>query len=213
VDSDGLGLQLWFGAAHDLGDDIYLATDIYLDAGSRARFDVGIEIPVGDSLLLPMIGLGFDWSQLRPTYLIAPQLFAYIDGGPIYVEYWGQLFFGSPLASDDIDVSGATEKALAEDTFYNRLQLFFNVSDTVQVGPQIELTMALNDAAKGPDDDAIVSLPIGVGSNIGYGENNTLGLWLAYETDVDSQNIQTDMNNGDDIVRALTGRFTFVRTW
>src|SRR5690606_30900400 len=90
VDSDGLGLQLWFGATHDLGG-INLATDIYVDSGTFGEFDLGVEIPIGEQvLLIPMIGIGFDWSQQTATTLIAPQLFAYLDFSPVYIEYWAQ---------------------------------------------------------------------------------------------------------------------------
>jgi hypothetical protein len=212
VDSDGLGLQLWFGATHDLGG-VGLATDIYVDSGTFAEFDIGIEIPIGDSLLIPMIGIGFNWAEMRPTTLIAPQLFAYLDFSPVYIEYWGQFFFNSPLASDDVALVDAgpvaiSEKDAAADTFYNRLQLFFNVSETVQLGPQLEPILALNDAA----GDGLVSLPIGLGTNIGYGENNTLGLFLGYETQEDAR-VQVSDFTGETVERGITGRFTFVKTW
>jgi hypothetical protein len=154
-----------------------------------------------------MVGVGFDWSQLRPTTLVAPQLFAYLDFSPVYIEYWGQFFFTSPLASDDVVVDSdldITEKDVAGDTMYNRLQLFFNISETVALGPQVEATIALNDAA----GDGLVSLPVGLGTNIGYGEGNTLGLWLAYETKEDARFVV-----GDDVDRGIVGRFTFLKTW
>ncbi len=210
VDSDGLGLQLWFGATHDLGG-VGLATDIYIDSGTLAEFDLGVEIPIGESvLLIPMVGLALDWSEMRPTTLVAPQLFAYLDFSPVYIEYWGQFFFTSPLASDDVDSGdGATsEKDAAGDTMYNRLQLFFNISDTVALGPQVEATVALNDAA----GDGLTSLPVGLGTNIGYGENNTLGLWLGYETKKDAR-VAADELGGGVTERGIVGRFTFVKTW
>lgn len=207
-------MLIWFGATHDVGG-IDLATDIRVTTAGTGAFDLGVEVPIGNSLLVPMIGVNFNFApnEMRVDTLMAPQLFAYVDAGPMYIEYWGQCFIESLLASDElVDDDGVSERDLARDTFYNRLQLFFYLSDVVQLGPQVELTLALNDGARGPDDDVVVSLPVGIGTNVAYGEHNMLGLWLAYETDGDARNTLIDIN-GDEVTRGITGRFTFVRVW
>ncbi len=45
------------------------------------------------------------------------------------------------------------------------------------------------------------SLPVGGRVNLAYGKNNTLGLFLGYET------------KAPDGVDGIGGRFTFIRTW
>lgn len=214
VDSDGLGLQLWFGATHDLGG-INLATDIYVTSGTFGEFDIGVEIPLGEQvLLIPMVGIGFDWSQQQPTTLIAPQLFAYLDFSPIYIEYWAQFFLNTPFASDDevVDGAGTTAADVAADTFYNRLFLLYNVSDTFAFGVQTEPTIALNDAAK-VGDGAIISFPVGLRANVGYGENNTLGLFVGYETVEEARATYTDADGETQTRAGIVGRFTFLKTW
>jgi hypothetical protein len=222
-DSDGLALQLWAGASHDVGG-ISIASDIYVDSGYFAEFDIGVELPIGENvLLIPMVGIGFDWSAMRATTLIAPQLFGYFDFDPVYIELWSQVFFGSVFAEpgyspvdDGMDVAFVENSELAANYWYNRLFILFNATENLSIGPQIEPTIALNDAAKS-GDGALASLPVGGRVNVGYGENNTLGLFLGYETVSDAQreHAQLDSEGMDDGTHtdAIVGRFTFVRTW
>jgi hypothetical protein len=180
IDSDGLGLQLWAGATHTIGG-IGIATDMYVTSGTFGEFDIGVEIPAGPVLFIPMVGIGVDWGARDVSTLVAPQLFTYADFDPIYIEWWSQFFLD------------AFDKGTGN-LWYNRLFALYNVSDEVALGPQAELTLDL-DAG-----DPLVSLPIGARMNLGYGENNTFGLFAGYETE-----------NGDG--PALAGRLTFVRTW
>ena len=62
-------------------------------------------------------------------------------------------------------------------------------------GPQVEVTIGLG------DDGGLSSMVVGGRANVGYGENNTLGVFVGFET-----------QKGDDET-GLTGRMTFVRTW
>ena len=48
----------------------------------------------------------------------------------------------------------------------------------------------------------VTSLPVGGRVNIAYGEKNTLGIFLGYETESDG-----------DLADAIAGRFTFIRAW
>ncbi len=183
IDTDLLSTQLWVGATHDLGAGIGLASDIYL-VGTFAELDLGLAFSLGPVSLLPMAGIGFDFGESRTESLIAPQLFTVVDLAPIYFESWIQVFF------NDMFVEGAT------DAFYTRNFVLVQVIDALALGPQMELTYEFNNAA----DDELSSLPVGGRVNVEYGEDNTLGLFLGYETQA-----------GDG--PALAGRFTFVRLW
>ncbi|RMH41670.1 MAG: hypothetical protein D6689_10270 [Deltaproteobacteria bacterium] len=142
-----------------------------------------------------MVGIGFDFAAADFASLIAPQLFTVVDLDRAYVESWVQVFFNSPFSDG------------AEDLAYTRNFALYKLSDAVHVGPQIEVGYRLNDfagdaaAGAAPFSSGLVSLPIGGRVNLGYGDHNTLGLFVGYETQAAS---------GAD---AVAGRFTFVRTW
>ena len=198
VDTDGLGTQLWFGASHSpsfLGG-LSLDTDIYVTE-KFGELDIGIGIPVVDSdslslSFLPMVGIGFDAAgedehghaitvANGPSSLIAPQLFTYLTAGSIYFESWIQGFFNSPFDYGD-------------DSIYTRNFLLLSLNDTLSVGPQVEVTLDLTNGGLG-------GLAPGLRANVGYGENNTLGVFVGFET-----------QKGDDDT-GITSRMTFVRTW
>jgi len=221
VDHDSLNLQLWVGATHSLGP-IDIATDVYVDSGSFGEFDIGPWFEVGlggdNSLgILPMAGIGFDWAAQKAATLVAPQLFLYLTVGPVYWESWTQTFFNSVFEDG------------ADNDLYLRNFVLFSLSDQVAIGPQVETTLALNN-----DRDTLASLPVGGRINLSYGKNNTLGLFLGYETNEDARVVEegtvetsstfTDINGDDvDVVtgstpdtakdRAVVGRITFIRTW
>ena len=190
TDTDSLGTQIWVGASHSpsfLGG-LSLDTDIYV-VGTFGELDIGLGIPVVDSdsmslSFLPMVGIGFDYAAANgPSSLIAPQLFTYLTAGSIYFESWIQGFFNSMFDED------------AGDSLYTRNFILLSLNDTLSVGPQVEVTLDLG------DDSGIGSMVVGGRANVGYGENNTLGVFVGYET-----------QKGDDET-GLTGRMTFVRTW
>lgn len=230
IDSDALTLQLWAGATHDVGG-VGIASDIYVTSGLFGEFDIGVEIPIGDPvLLIPMVGIGFDWGAKKPTTLIAPQLFGYFDFDPVYIEWWSQFFINSVFnnedrASGEIDDMGnlvqTSDGEFIGNQWYNRLFVLFNVSENFSIGPQVEATIGLNDAGKIPDENgdlkALVSLPVGGQVSLGYGENNTLALFLGYETVKEARNVTYDFSDDDpastDKENGIVGRFTFVRTW
>ena len=231
MDTDLLSLQFWFGATHDVGG-VGIATDIYVDSAYLAEFDIGIEVPIGDPvLLIPMVGVAFDWSQMRPTTLVAPQLFGYFDFSPVYIEWWSQFFLNSVFGDEDLALGTVDDDGnLVADpdtvqatgnTWYNRLFVLFNVTENLSIGPQIEATIGLNDAGKIPDEDgelkALTSMPVGGQVSLGYGENNTLGLFLGYETVKEARTVYYDFGADDPLSeekeQGIVGRFTFVRTW
>jgi hypothetical protein len=190
IDTDSLETQFWLGATHQVGS-IAIASDIYV-VGSFAEFDIGPSFSIGNLALTPMVGLGFDFSTQDVASLIAPQLFTIYGGDKIYVESWIQVFLNDMFADGSAD------------SFYTRNFVLYNVNDQLAVGPQAELTYQLNDTTDdmGATMEAdVVSLPIGGRVNVGYGEKNTLGLFLGYDTQA---------AEGSD---GIAGRFTFVRTW
>jgi hypothetical protein len=198
VDSDALALQLWFGATHDVGFD--LATDIYVNSAFFAEFDIGPTFTLGDLVLTPMVGIGFDWAEQKAVSLIAPQLFTIYNGDPIYFESWIQAFFQSPF---DVDVN---------DVLYTRDFLLFKATDSIAIGPTIDLTYDF-------EESEVSSWWPGAALMLNYGENNTLLLALGYEMNEDARTFETDP--GDPIAgippeteeRGVRGRFTFIKTW
>ena len=190
TDTDGLGTQIWFGASHSpsfLGS-LSLDTDIYV-VDTFGELDVGIGIPVADSdslslSFLPMVGIGFDYAAPNgPSSLIAPQLFTYLTAGSIYFESWIQGFFNSMFDEE------------AGDSLYTRDFILLSLNDTLSIGPQVEVTIDLG------DDGGLGSMVVGGRANVAYGENNTLGVFVGFET-----------QKGDEDT-GITGRMTFVRTW
>ena len=82
-----------------------------------------------------------------------------------------------------------------EDEIYTRNYLTYSLNRTVAVGPQVEAVMGLGEEGK------LFSLIFGVRINIGYGENNTLGILAGYDTK------KMEEQSG------LTGRLSFTRRW
>ncbi|HET6612743.1 MAG TPA: hypothetical protein VFG83_12175 [Kofleriaceae bacterium] len=185
VDTDGLGTQLWFGATHDLGS-VAVASDIYV-VGSIGEFDIGPALAFGDVALTPMMGIAFDFAA-REAVSLVPQLYTIVNTDPLYFESWIQVFLNSPLTDE------------APDVFYTRDFLLYELGDTLAVGAQAELSYTMNDSP-GVFESGVSSLPVGGRINLAYGENNTLGLFLGYDT------------QAPDDAGALTGRFTFIRLW
>lgn len=193
TDTDSLGTQIWFGGSYPAGS-VSIDSDIYV-VGTFAEFDLGIGIPVvdDDSLsltFLPMVGIGFDYASANgPNSLIAPQLFTYLTAGSIYFESWIQFFFNTPFDYGD-------------DSLYTRDFVLYSVTDNIAVGPQVEVGLTL----KGMEEETetgLSSLVVGGRINMAYGENNTLGLFVGLETQLEDDSEDT----------GLTGRMTFVRTW
>lgn len=193
IDTDILSTQFWVGATYDLGSGIGLASDIYV-VGTFAELDLGVAFSIGPVSLLPMAGIGFDFDanagstedddgEPQATYLIAPQLFTIVDTTWVYFESWIQTFL------NDVFIDGGT------DYLYTRNFVLVKPLEFLAVGPQMELTYEFNNASD--EDEKLASLPIGARVNLGYGENNTLGLFLGYDVQAEQ----------------LAGRFTFVRTW
>lgn len=198
TDTDSLGTQIWFGGSYPAGS-VSIDSDIYV-VGTFAEFDLGIGIPVIDDeslslTFLPMVGIGFDYESANgPSSLIAPQLFTYLTAGSIYFESWIQGFFNTPFDYDD-------------DSLYTRDFLLYSITDNIAIGPQVEVGLILSTLDE-KDDTGLDSLVVGGRINMAYGENNTLGLFVGYETQ------PSEDDDGKEIEQTgLTGRMTFVRTW
>lgn len=187
LDVDSLGTQFWFGAAHEIGG-VTIASDIYV-TGTFAELDLGATLTFGDLSLTPMAGIGFDFAAYDVASLIAPQLFTTWKRGPVYFDSWMQVFFNSPF------VDGARDLA------YVRAFVVYQLAEIFAVGPQVEASFYLNESVEGAGDDGLGALPAGAQASVGYGKNNTLGVFLGYDTQY----------QGDGA--GITGRFTFVRTW
>lgn len=187
VDTDSLGTQFWFGATHKFGG-LSIASDIYV-VGPLGEFDIGPSFTFGSLSLTPMVGIVFDFATTNIASLAAPQLYTIFNSGKLYFESWVQLFFNSPFTDG------------AQDVFYTRNFLQYKLNDWLQIGPQFEVSFALNESVDGAGDDGITSLPIGLVLSLNYGPNNTLMLFGGYEMEA------ADGTDG------IAGRFTFVRYW
>ncbi len=193
TDTDSLGTQIWFGASHSIGG-ISIASDIYV-VDTFGEFDLGLGITAVESdemslSFTPMVGIGFDYASANgPSSLIAPQLFTILDASPIYFESWIQLFFNTPFDYDD-------------DLFYTRNFLLYSLSDTIAIGPQVEVGATLAGLEE-ETETGLDSLVVGGRINLGYGENNLLGIFVGFETQLDEDSEDT----------GLTGRMTFFRSW
>jgi hypothetical protein len=148
-----------------------------------------------DLILLPEAGVILDFESMSvPTFV--PQFYIYWTLKQLYLESWENVYIGLKDESDP-------------DSFYNRTFLLYSLNDTFSIGPQAEFSLNLEDTdsvadAKSNDDsDTLTNLVIGGRINVGYGENNTLSLFLGYETKEEAR--------GD--LDGITGRFTFVRNW
>ncbi len=198
IDSDGLGLQLWAGATHSLTDGVGLASDIYV-AGYSGEFDIGPAITAGPMTITPMIGVVFDWSTKRMSSIV-PQLFVIGGPEPIYTELWLQWFDDAAFKDPGLDNSSY---------LYGRLFVDYLAHKYIAFGPQLEMSLALNDAAKVQLPDETEPKPLAslvVGGNVmltSYGKNNTLLGFLGYETRSADVPLQ----------RHLAGRLTFVHNF
>ena len=67
------------------------------------------------------------------------------------------------------------------------------------------------------NESSLISMPVGGTVRLGYGENNTLLMFLGYETVKEARAVYNELDDDGMIVdtheRGITGRFTFVRTW
>jgi len=159
VDADVLGTQIWFGATHPLGG-LSIESDVIM-VGATGEFDIGYSFSVLEDLtVVPMAGIIADFESMSvPTFL--PQLYIYWTLGKLYLESWEIASLGLKDESDP-------------NSFYNRTFLLYSLNDTFSIGPQAEIFLNL-------EDTEVASSIIGGRINVGYGENNTLGLFLGYE--------------------------------
>ncbi len=185
VDTDSLGTHFLIGATHSVGG-ISLESNIFID-DTIGEFDLGVSIPAvtGEGLsviLLPMLGLGYDFAVPDGPLAIYPHLFVFMPAGNLFLKSWT---IGTLYSVFDGDKSNEV---------YTRNYITYSLNKTVAVGPQVEAVLVGNDVG-------LVSFVVGPRINIGYGENNTLGILVGYDTKKKEE--QT----------GLTGRLSFTRRW
>ena len=185
VDTDSLGTHFLIGATHSVGG-LSLESNIFID-DTIGEFDLGVSIPAvkGDSFgitLLPMLGLGYDFAAPDGPLAIYPHLFVFMPAGKLFLKSW---------------TIGTLYSVFDEDKFnevYTRNYITYSLNKTLALGPQVEAMFVGGGVG-------LVSFVFGPRINIGYGENNTLGLLVGYDTKKDEE--QT----------GLTGRLSFTRRW
>ena len=186
IDVDSLGTYFLVGATHPLGG-IALDSNVRFD-DTFGEFDIGVPFPVvtGDDLsliLLPKLGVGFDYTTADGPNALFPQIFAFLPAGKIFGFHWTISTVKTLFDSESLN------------EVYNRTYLTYALNDTVAVGPQFESVLGLGDGG------GLWALNFGGRVNIGYGENNTLGIYVGYET---------KKGEGE---TGLTGRMNFTRRW
>ena len=185
VDTDSLGTHFLIGATH-LVNGISLESNIFID-DTIGEFDLGVSIPAVTSegfslILLPMIGLGYDFAVPDGPLAIYPHLFVFMPAGKLFLKSWT---IGTLYSVFDEDKSNEV---------YTRNYLTYSLNKTLAIGPQVEAVIVGGDVG-------LVSFVVGPRINIGYGENNTLGILVGYDTK------KAEEQTG------LTGRLSFTRRW
>ena len=185
VDTDSLGTHFLIGATHSVGG-ISLESNIFID-DTIGEFDLGVSIPAvtGEGLsliLLPMLGLGYDFAAPDGPLAIYPHLFVFMPAGNLFLKSWT---IGTLYSVFDRDKSNE---------LYTRNYVTYFLNKTLAIGPQVEAVLVGNGVG-------LVSFVVGPRINIGYGENNTLGILVGYDTK------KAEEQTG------LTGRLSFTRRW
>ena len=186
IDVDSLGTYFLIGATHPLGG-VSFESNIYVN-DHFGELDMGVSFPVvaNDSLaliLLPMLGVGFDYTTADGPDALFPQVFAFLSAGKIDGFHWTISTVRSIFDDESLN------------ELYNRSYLTYALNETVAIGPQFETVLGLGDGG------GLWALNFGGRLNIGYGENNVLGLYVGYET---------KKEEGE---TGLTGRMNFTRRW
>ena len=187
INVDSLGTYFLVGASHPFSEGISFDSNIYVN-DHLGEFDMGVSFPViaNDSMVLlltPMLGVGFEYTTPDGPYALYPQIFAILPAGKIFGFHWTIGTVKTLFDSESLN------------ELYNRTYLTYALNDIVAVGPQFESVLGFGDGG------GLWALNFGGRVNIGYGENNTLGLYVGYETKKEEG--QT----------GLTGRMNFMRTW
>ena len=185
VDTDSLGTHFLIGATHSVGGAA-LESNIFID-DTIGEFDLGVSLPAvqGDGFsltLLPMLGLGYDFAAPDGPLAVYPHLFVFMPAGKLFLKSWT---IGTLYSLFDEDKSNEV---------YTRNYITYSLNKTLAIGPQVEAVLVGNDVG-------LVSLVVGPRINVGYGENNTLGILVGYDT-----------KKGEDQT-GLTGRLSFTRRW
>lgn len=185
VDTDSLGTHFLIGATHSVGG-LSLESNIFID-DTIGEFDLGISIPAvkGDSFsvtLLPMLGLGYDYAAPDGPLAIYPHLFIFMPAGNLFLKSWT---IGTLYSVFDEDRNNEV---------YTRNYITYSLNKTLAIGPQVEAVFVGGGVG-------LVSFVLGPRINIGYGENNILGILVGYDTKKEEE--QT----------GLTGRLSFTRRW
>ena len=185
VDTDSLGTHFLIGATHSVGG-LSLESNIFID-DTIGEFDLGVSIPAitgkGLSLiLLPMLGLGYDFAAPDGPLAIYPHLFVFMPAGTLFLKSWT---IGTLYSVFDEDRNNEV---------YTRNYITYSLNKTLAIGPQVEAVFVGGGVG-------LVSFVVGPRINIGYGQNNTLGILVGYDTKKEED--QT----------GLTGRLSFTRRW
>lgn len=185
VDTDSLGTHFLIGATHSVGG-VSLESNIFID-DTIGEFDLGVSIPAvkGDGFgvtLLPMLGLGYDFAAPDGPLAVYPHLFVFMPAGKLFLKSWT---IGTLYSLFDEDKNNEV---------YTRNYVTYSLNKTLAIGPQVEAVIVGSGVG-------LVSFVVGPRINVDYGENNTLGILVGYDT-----------KKGEEET-GMTGRLSFTRRW
>lgn len=209
LDADRVDIEAWVGTTTPIGA-LNLASNLVFSQvypgvvdpmqnkafaaavgdGYRAptvRLELGPALEFGPLFLLPKLGLGYDFERKKIAPLV-PQVLGILQGGPLYVESWLQLFLYNAFDSG------------SQDSFYTRDLFLIALSNHLALGVQTELTIATANAPK----KKVRSWPLGVAANWAPVEALTFGAFAGVETQKSAWNSEHDF---------FSGRFTTTVLW
>ncbi len=134
VDVDSLGTYFLIGASHPIGG-VSIASNIYVN-DHLGEFDLGVSLPAvkGEDVsldLLPMLGVGFDYTGADGPDALFPQFFAFLTTPKIYFFHW------------TIGTLSTVFDDTAVNELYTRNFLTYSLNDTIAIGPQVEAVIGL----------------------------------------------------------------------
>ncbi len=133
---------------------------------NNAEFDIGPAFSLADGKLVVSPELGLEVNMNTGlTNFIMPILFVFFDSEKSHVQLWNFYYHGVHKTTQDGNI------------YYGRYFYKYDLTGGFAAGLQAELSYDLSDVQAG-----VLSMPVGLKADWGYGENNTLGCFIGRDT-------------------------------